>query len=366
MVSTYTTNKAIEKPSNNSYIDTWNVPVNNDFDIIDLAFGGIYTVPLTNSNVVLTQANVQNVCILLTGTLSANVTVSFPALVAGYYIVRNTTSGSYTVTLNSAYSGASASVTAIQSANTFIWSDGQNVYKADVSVSTAGTGISIAGSTISLSTPVAVANGGTGNTSYTDGQILIGNSSTGGLTKANLTAGANVTITNGNGTITIASTGGSGSFDPANAYTFTGAQTFAGTTNNIAAILNNSAEVATISATAATGTINYDVTTQSVVYFTSNATSNWTLNIRGNSTTPLNTILTNGQSLTIAHLVQCGSTAYYNNVIRIDGTTVTPVWQGIYGAPTAGYTSSLNVYVYTILKTAASTYKVMASLTPFS
>jgi hypothetical protein len=214
MVSTYTTNKAIEKPSNNSYIDTWNVPVNNDFDIIDLAFGGIYTVPLTNSNVVLTQANVQNVCILLTGTLSANVTVSFPALVAGYYIVRNTTSGSYTVTLNSAYSGASASVTAIQGANTFIWSDGQNVYKADVSVSTAGTGISITGSTISLSTPVAVANGGTGNTSYTDGQILIGNSSTGGLTKANLTAGANVTITNGNGTITIASTGGSGGGGP--------------------------------------------------------------------------------------------------------------------------------------------------------
>jgi len=208
MVSTYTTNKAIEKPSNNSYVDSWNVPVNNDWDIIDLAFGGIYTLPLTNSNVTLTQANVQSVCILLTGTLSANVTVSFPALVAGFYIVRNTTSGSYTVTLNSAYSGGSASVTATQSANTFIWSDGQNVYKADASVSTAGTGISIAGSTISLSTPVAVANGGTGNSTYTDGQILIGNSLTGGLTKANLTAGSNITITNGNGTITIASTGG--------------------------------------------------------------------------------------------------------------------------------------------------------------
>lgn len=55
-----------------------------------------------------------------------------------------------------------------------------------------------------------VANGGTGQTTYTDGQLLIGNTSTGGLSKATLTAGSNITITNGNGSITIASTGGGG------------------------------------------------------------------------------------------------------------------------------------------------------------
>lgn len=49
--------------------------------------------------------------------------------------------------------------------------------------------------------------GGTGQTSYTNGQLLIGNTS-GGLTKATLTAGSNITITNGDGAITIASTGG--------------------------------------------------------------------------------------------------------------------------------------------------------------
>lgn len=58
---------------------------------------------------------------------------------------------------------------------------------------------------------LAVGNGGTGQTSYLNGELLIGNTATGGLSKATLTAGSNITITNGNGTITIASTGGGGS-----------------------------------------------------------------------------------------------------------------------------------------------------------
>jgi hypothetical protein len=371
MVSTYTTNKAIEKPSNNSYVDTWNVPVNNDWDIIDSAFGGIYTVTLASTDVVLTQANVQNVCILLTGTLGANVKVSFPALVAGFYIVRNTTSGSYTVTLNSAYSGTSASVTATQGANTFIWSDGQNVYKADASTLVGGTGITVAGNNINLNTPVTVANGGTGNATYTDGQLLIGNSSTGGLTKANLTAGTNISITNGNGTITIAAAGAATTFDPANSYTFTGLETFNGTINNLAALLSNSAEVATINSTYISSSINYDVTTQSVLYYGLNATNNWGINIRGNSTKTLDSLLGLGQSITIALLTNCGTTAYYNNAVTIDGNSVTPVWQGSKGAPTAGFASSLNAYVYTIIKTQVipdygPTYVVLASLTQFS
>lgn len=68
----------------------------------------------------------------------------------------------------------------------------------------------ISGNAANVTGTVAVANGGTGQTSYTDGQLLIGNTLTGGLTKATLTAGANVTITNGNGTITIASSASGG------------------------------------------------------------------------------------------------------------------------------------------------------------
>lgn len=67
--------------------------------------------------------------------------------------------------------------------------------------------------TLSVQTvAIPVVDGGTGQTTYTDGQLLIGNSSGNTLSKATLTAGTNVTITNGNGTITIAASGGGSSY----------------------------------------------------------------------------------------------------------------------------------------------------------
>jgi hypothetical protein len=53
--------------------------------------------------------------------------------------------------------------------------------------------------------------GGTGFTSYTDGQLLIGNSSSGALSRSTLTAGTNITIANGHGTISISASGSGGS-----------------------------------------------------------------------------------------------------------------------------------------------------------
>lgn len=119
-------------------------------------------------------------------------------------------------------------------------------------------------------------------------------------------------------------------------------------------------ETATPSATAATGTINYDVLAQTVLYYTTNAAANWTLNIRGNGSTTLNSVLLTGQSLSVVFMVTQGSTAYYNSAVTIDGTSVTPKWQGGI-APTFGNTSGVDVYNYTIIKTAANTYYVFAS-----
>jgi hypothetical protein len=148
-------------------------------------------------------------------------------------------------------------------------------------------------------------------------------------------------------------------------YTFTGTQTFSGTTSKLAMVLNDAAEVATISATAATGTINFDVTTQSVLYYTSNASGNWTLNVRASSGTTLNTVMATGQSVTIAFIVTNGATAYYQSAFQVDGSSVTPRWQGG-TAPAAGNASSLDAYVITIIKTGSATFTALASQTRFA
>jgi hypothetical protein len=123
----------------------------------------------------------------------------------------------------------------------------------------------------------------------------------------------------------------------------------------------------TVSATAATGTINYDVTTQSVLFYTTNASGNFTVNLRASAGTSLNTALATGQSVTVAFLATNGATAYYNTSVQVDGTTsgVTTRWQGG-TAPAAGNASSVDVYVYTVVKTASATYSVFASQTRFA
>jgi hypothetical protein len=75
-------------------------------------------------------------------------------------------------------------------------------------VSSSLTSVGTIGTGTWQGTTIGVAYGGTGQTSYTDGQLLIGNSTGNTLTKATLTAGAGITITNGNGSISIAGTGG--------------------------------------------------------------------------------------------------------------------------------------------------------------
>lgn len=172
-------------------------------------------------------------------------------------------------------------------------------------------------------------------------------------------------VLKGNGTSAFsAATAGTDYVAPGTATTFTATQTFSGSTSVAAALLTNAKEVATISATAATGTIAYDVTTQSVLYYTSNASANWTVNFRGSSGTSLNTLMNTGESVTVAFLVTQGSTAYYNSAVQVDGNAVTPKYQGG-SAWTAGNASSIDAYVYTIVKTGSAAFTVFASQTQF-
>lgn len=131
------------------------------------------------------------------------------------------------------------------------------------------------------------------------------------------------------------------------------------------AILDQSEENWNIVASAATGTINFDVKTASIWYYTSNATANHTVNVRGDSSTTLASLLNTGDSITVVWANTNGTTAYYPSAFQVDGSSVTPKWQGG-TAPTGGNASAIDLYSYTIVKTAATpTYTVFASQTQF-
>jgi hypothetical protein len=124
-------------------------------------------------------------------------------------------------------------------------------------------------------------------------------------------------------------------------------------------------ETATISSSAPTANTNFDVITQAVQYYTSNTTTNFTFNIRGNSSIPLNSVMQVGQSATIALLLTNSTTAYYPNAVQIDSAPQTIKWQGG-TAVSAGNVSAIDIYSYTIIKTANNVYTLLGSQTKFA
>jgi hypothetical protein len=124
-------------------------------------------------------------------------------------------------------------------------------------------------------------------------------------------------------------------------------------------------EEVSVQALAAGSTVTLDCKNNSVVYYTSSATGNWTLNFRGDGSTTMNTFLAIGKSATVVFLATQGATAFFANAFQIDGVSVTPRWLGG-GAPTGGNVNSIDSYSFTIIKTAASTYTVLASVVRFA
>ena len=124
-------------------------------------------------------------------------------------------------------------------------------------------------------------------------------------------------------------------------------------------------ELTTISATAATGAIDIDVSTSSIDIRTSNAVANWTINIRGNATTTLNSLMATGQQISVVFESPQSGTAYYPTALTVDGASVTPKWLGGI-APSSGNINSTDVYVYTIRKTGAATFTALASQNKFA
>jgi hypothetical protein len=124
--------------------------------------------------------------------------------------------------------------------------------------------------------------------------------------------------------------------------------------------LSSPAEVTTISATAAGATVQFDAATTGVLYYTLASTGNWTLNVRGTAAQTLDQLLTVGDSFSIVFLAT-NTTAYYCTAFTIDGNAITPKYSGG-TAPTAGNASAIDIYSFTIIKTASTpTYTVLGA-----
>ena len=193
------------------------------------------------------------------------------------------------------------------------------------------------------------------------------------------TGGLISTASGTDGNLNIQSNGGTIGAFTASGLTVTGTVTATTLVGNGAAITNlpsatglvpyttfvNSTEKVTVAATAATGTINYDTGTQSVVYFTSAAAGDWTINFRDSSGATLNSKMGTGESITLVHLVTLTGAEYRNTTVQVDGSAKTPEWQGG-AAPTEGNANSIDSYTYTIIKTGDAAFTVLAALTQFA
>jgi hypothetical protein len=147
--------------------------------------------------------------------------------------------------------------------------------------------------------------------------------------------------------------------------TGTGALVFGTSPTLTSPILVGPEERLVVSATAATGTVNLDTLTSGIVYYTSSATANWTLNVRGSSGVTLNDSLTTNDSITVVFFVTNGGTPYYQTGFQVDGNSITPKWQNG-SAPAAGNANSIDIYSYTIVKTGDAAFTAFGSQTRFA
>jgi len=149
----------------------------------------------------------------------------------------------------------------------------------------------------------------------------------------------------------------------------TASSTYAPLTNAnlVSPVLQSPEEVITVAATAATGTINVDLATSAIHYYTANSSADWTFNFRGNGSTTLNSMLNVGGTISVAFMITNGATPYKPAAtsVQVDGVTVTPKWNGG-TAPSTGNANSIDVYTFTIIKTASATYTVLGTQSKFA
>ena len=363
MASSYSTDLKLEIQVTGENAGTWGDITNTNLVILQQAIagysgisiaGGAGNTDLTFSNGL--TSNGKNAVLELTGTITGNRTVTITTASGvknKVYVIRNSTIGAFTVTvLIQGQSGVTFSAT--DKGTKILYLNGTDVVDSNI------------GKLSNDFAPTLAANLSTNSKN-----IIVGNTygiideNANEQIKFSTTASATneITIANaaaGNSPV-ISATGG----DTNVGITLTPKGDLGRITANGETKIFGVFEGATISTTFITS-FTYDVLTQAVYFQNVDLGANFTVNLRGNASTALNAALNTGESATVALITKQGNTTYYNTSVLVDGTStnVTVVYQGG-SAPTAGNASSNDVYTYTALKTAASTYTILAALTQF-
>ena len=145
----------------------------------------------------------------------------------------------------------------------------------------------------------------------------------------------------------------------------TGSSTLTGTSTSPALNATNIAETVSLLTTPLNSIYRYNVTSQTVAYCTATSNANFIVNITASDTTTLNSMMSIGQSISCVLMVTNGASAYYNTGLQIDGASTAVKWQSG-AAPSSGNASAVDIYSYTIIKTANATFSAFASQTKFS
>jgi hypothetical protein len=363
MASSYSTDLKLELQVTGENAGTWGDITNTNLVILQQSIagysgisiaGGAGNTDLTFSNGL--TSNGKNAVLELTGTITGNRTVTITTasgVTNKVYVIRNSTSGAFTVTvLIQGQTGVTFSAT--DKGTKILYLNGTDVVDSNIGKLSNDFAPTLAANLSTNAKNIIVASTYGIIDENANEQIKFSTtaSATNEITIANAAAGGNPVIS---------ATGG----DTNVGLTLTPKGDLGRITLNGESKVFGIFENATISTTFITS-FTYDVLTQAVYFQNVNLGANFTVNLRGNASTALNAALATGESATVALITKQGNTTYYNTSVLVDGTStnVTVVYQGG-TAPTTGNASSNDVYTYTALKTAASTYTVLAALTQF-
>jgi hypothetical protein len=354
MASSYSTDLKLELMATGENSGTWGTKTNTNLNLLQQAIAGYQLITLTSTNTTLamtdaTISDARNAVIEFAGTIAANTTVFVASGIEKTYTLKNGTSGAFTLALNQV-GGASVIFGATDKTTKQVYLNGTDaVDLATVNLTAPQTLTNKTLTTPTLTSPVInEIDDSNGNeeiiftaTASAVNEITIANAATGN--NPNFTASGSDTNVGIN-------------FTPKG----TGAVTFNGT-GKIQAVK----EKVTVTAVASTGTINYDFLDQAVLYHTTVATGQFTINLRGSSSTTLNNMLSVGESVTGAFLNT--NTTFYVSTITIDGSSTNVVLEYQGGsAPTSG-NAGIDVYSFTAIKTATTpAYTILASQTQFN